>query len=391
MRLPTIDELDLAGQRVLLRADLNVPVRDGVVVDDFRVRAALPTIRRLRGEAIVIVCSHLGRPKGVDLALRLDPVAARLADLGGFPVTKLDGVVGPEVEAAVGRAAAGDVLMLENTRFEPGETANDPALVRALARLADVFVLDAFGTAHRAHATTTGIARVLPSAAGPLLLAEVEALNALLVDPPRPFTVVLGGAKVSDKLAVLESLLPKVDQMLIGGGMCFTLLAAQGREVGESLVEPDLIPIVGALLASPDGSKIELPVDLVVADRFAADAETRTLAFGEVPKGWMGLDIGPRTATRFAEAVAGSGSVFWNGPMGVFEWERFRQGTEVVGRAVAQAHGFTVVGGGDSVAAIRLLGLEELPSHVSTGGGAGLEMLEGRVLPGIAALMEDDE
>lgn len=390
-RLPTIDELDLAGQRVLLRADLNVPVRDGVVADDFRIRAALPTIRRLRREAIVIVCTHLGRPKGVDPALRLDPVAARLADLGGFPVTKLDHVVGPEVEAAVSRAAAGDVLMLENTRFEPGETSNDPFLVRALARLADVFVLDAFGTAHRAHATTAGIARMLPSAAGPLLLAEVEALNALLVDPPRPFTVVLGGAKVSDKLAVLESLLPRVDTMLIGGGMCFTLLAAQGRGVGESLVEPDLISNVVALLASTDGSKIELPVDVVVADRFAADAEARITESDDVPAGWMGLDIGPRTATRFAEVIAGSGAVFWNGPMGVFEWERFRQGTEVVGRAVAQARGFSVVGGGDSVAAIRLLGLEEFPSHVSTGGGAGLEMLEGRVLPGIAALMEDDE
>ncbi len=390
--LPTLDDFDLAGQRVLLRSDLNVPIRDGRVEDDFRIRAALPTIRRLRAEeAIVVVCTHLGRPDGVDESLRLDPIADRLVELGGFPVTKLDLLVGPTVEAAVNRGAAGDVFLLENTRFEAGETSNDPELVDALARLADVFVLDAFGTAHRAHATTTGIAHRLPSAAGPLLLAEVESLGALLGDPPRPFTVILGGAKVSDKLAVIESLLPRVDRMLIGGGMCFTLLAAQGVDVGASLLEGDMVPVVRGLLASAEGHKIQLPVDLVVADRFAADAAVRTVPADSIPEAWMGLDIGPDTTKRFVSAIGDSGSVFWNGPMGVFEFESFRHGTAEVAMAVAESRGFTVVGGGDSVAALRLLGLEEGPSHVSTGGGAGLELLEGKTLPGIAALMEDAE
>ncbi len=377
---------------MLLRADLNVPLADGRVADDFRIRAAIPTIRRLRDdEAIVIVCSHLGRPKGIDEDLRMDPVAARLAELGGFPVTKLDSLVGPEVEAAIHKAGAGDVFLLENTRFEPGETKNDPELAEALARLADVFVLDAFGSAHRAHATTAGVTEFLPSVAGPLLLAEVEALGALMGDPSRPFSVILGGAKVSDKLAVIESLLPRVDHMLIGGGMCFTLLAAQGFGVGESLLEAAMIPVVRDLLSSPDGSKIHLPADIVVADRFAADAAHKVVAASAIPDGWIGLDIGPETIDRFVALANQSASVFWNGPMGVFEWEPFRRGTAKVAQAVATSTGFTVVGGGDSVAALRLLDLEDGPTHVSTGGGAGLELLEGKELPGIAALTEETE
>lgn len=390
-RLPTIDDVDLAGRRVLVRADLNVPLDDGAVSDDFRIRSALPTIRRLRDEeAIVILCSHLGRPKGVEDRFRMDPVAVRLSELGGFPVTKLDSVVGTDVTAAVAGAAAGDVLLLENTRFEDGEKANDPALSAQLAALADVFVLDAFGTAHRAHASTAGVAEYLPSVAGPLLLAEVEALSRLLDDPPRPFTVILGGAKVSDKLAVIEALLPRVDRMLIGGGMCFTLLKAQGKEVGGSLVEEEMLDVVAGLLSSEHGHKIVLPTDVVAADGFREDAAHRIVGTDGIEAGWMGLDIGPETTSSFVAEVDASAAVFWNGPMGVFEWEAFRAGTAAVAAAVADADAFTVVGGGDSVAAIRLLGLEDGPSHVSTGGGAGLEMLEGKTLPGIAALLEDE-
>lgn len=387
MRFLTLDQIDVRGRRALLRADLNVPLDGGAVADEFRIRAALPTIVRLRDSgAVVIVCSHLGRPKGPDPAFRLDPVAARLGELGGFPVRKLDAVVGPDVEAAVAAARPGDVLVLENTRFEPGETKNDPALADALAALADVFVEDAFGSVHRAHASTVGVAERLPSAAGPLLEAELRSLGALLEEPERPYVVVLGGAKVSDKLGVIESLLPRVDTLLVGGGMCFTLLAAQGIGIGDSLVERDLIERVRSLLDGPDGGKILLPTDVVVADRFAEDADARTVPVDAIPEGWRGLDIGPLTADLFAGTLAAARSVFWNGPMGVFEWPAFRAGTEAVARAMAGSAGFTVVGGGDSVAAIRLLGLERTVSHVSTGGGAGLELLEGKTLPGVAVL-----
>jgi phosphoglycerate kinase len=316
----------------------------------------------------------------------MDPVAVRMAELGGFEVRKLDAVVGAGVEAAVAAAGPGDVLLLENTRFEPGEKKNDPVLAQGLAALADLFVLDAFGSAHRAHASTVGVADHLQSVAGPLLLAEVEALGSLLTDPPHPFTVVLGGAKVSDKLGVIKSLLPRVDMMLIGGGMCFTLLAAEGYEIGASLVEEDRIDEVGDVLASEWGDRIRLPDDIVVADRFASDADREVVNRNAIPDDWMGLDIGPKTAENFAAAMRGSGAVFWNGPMGVFEWDQFRRGTEVVARALTDHPGFTVVGGGDSVSALRMLGLEGEVSHVSTGGGAGLEMLEGKTLPGLAAL-----
>ena len=318
--------------------------------------------------------------------MRMDPVAERLGELGAFPVVKLDGVAGPEVKAGIAAAPEDAVVVLENTRFEPGEKQNDPALAAGLADLADVFVLDAFGSAHRAHASTAGVAELLPAAAGRLLAAEVESLSQLLTDPERPYVVVLGGAKVSDKLGVMKHLLPRVDHMLVGGGMCFTLLAAQGHSVGTSLVEESMVGEIRDLLATEEGAKIVLPFDVVVADRFAEDADHRVVAATEIPDGTMGLDIGPEATLAFGRTVEDAASVFWNGPMGVFEWEAFRSGTAGVAEAVAASEGFTVIGGGDSVAAIRMLGRENEISHVSSGGGAGLEMLEGKTLPGIAAL-----
>lgn len=387
MELPTLDSLDVAGKVVLVRADLNVPLQSGAVADDFRIRSSLPTIEELLSRsAQVVVCSHLGRPGGrPDPDLVMDPVAAKLGELGGFATVKVDAVVGDDVKAAI--AAAGDaVVVLENTRFEPGEKANDPELAGALADLADAFVLDAFGSAHRAHASTAGVAALLPAAAGRLLEAEVAALGKLLTNPVKPFVVVLGGAKVSDKLAVMKHLLPRVDLMLVGGGMCFTLLKAGGYEIGKSLVEESMLDEVEALLESAHGGKLVLPVDIVAADRFAADAAHEVVPATAIPADAIGLDIGPDSVQRFGGVIESSQSVFWNGPMGVFEWEAFRAGTAGVAAAVAKASGFTVVGGGDSVAALRLLGGAEDVSHVSSGGGAGLEMLEGKLLPGIAAL-----
>ncbi len=378
-------DLDVAGRRVLVRSDLNVPLKDGAVTDDFRIRAALGAIGELRSRgAVVTVCSHLGRPKGPDPAFAMDPVATRMSGLGGFEVRKVDSVVGPEAESSVAQAVSGDVVLLENTRFEPGETKNDAVLSDGLAALADLFVQDAFGSVHRAHASTVGVAERVRSAAGPVLAAEVESLGRFLGEPDRPYVVVLGGAKISDKLGVIRNLLPKVDSMLIGGGMCFTLMAARGIDVGASLVEDDRIAEVADVLAGPFGSRIQLPSDVVVADRFATDARSRTAS--SVPEGWMGLDIGPDTAAAFGAVIESAGSVFWNGPMGVFEWEAFRRGTERVAEAMARSNGFTAVGGGDSAAALRLLGMENEVSHLSTGGGAGLELLEGRVLPGVAVL-----
>jgi phosphoglycerate kinase len=383
----TLDDIDVSGARVLVRSDLNVPLSDGQVVDDFRIRSSLPTIGRLRDMgAIVTVASHLGRPDGRDQAFSLRPVAARLAELGGFPVAQLPAVVGDEVEAAVAAAAPGDVFLLENTRFEPGEKRNDPGLSQALSRLGDYFVLDAFGTAHRAHASTVGVATHLKSVAGPLLAREVEVLESLLHDPGHPYVVVLGGAKVSDKLGVMKALLPRVDAMLVGGGMCFTLLAAEGYDVGDSLLEKDMIGEVRDLLSSEWGSRVTLPTDIVVAERFAEDAAWEVVRAIDMPGRGVGLDIGPDSAARFSSVITGAGSVFWNGPMGVFEWDAFRSGTETVAQAFASTTAFTVAGGGDSVAALRSFGLDDRVSHLSTGGGAGLEFLEGDSLPGLEAL-----
>ena len=388
-RLPTLDTLDTSGRTVLIRSDLNVPLEGGAVSDSFRISASLPTIDEVRATADrVIVASHLGRPKGVDPEFSMAPVAALLGELGGFETVLAPGVIGDDVAAAIAAAPHGAVVVLENTRFEAGEGSNDPAVADGLAALADVFVNDAFGTAHRAHASNVGVSTRLPSAAGRLLQSEIEAFDQLLHDPARPYVVIMGGAKVSDKLGVIDNLLPSVDLMLIGGGMCFTLLKAAGFDIGTSLFEESMLGEVNDLLASEHGDKVVLPTDVVVADRFAADADHRVVPVSEIPDGWMGLDIGPATVERFSGAVREAESVFWNGPMGVFEWDAFRAGTEGIADAVASSDGYTVVGGGDSVAAIRLLGREDDVAHVSSGGGAGLETLEGALLPGIAALQE---
>lgn len=383
----TIDDLDLGGRRVLLRSDLNVPMEGGAITNDFRIEAALGTIKRLRdARAKIIVCSHLGRPKAREEEFSMRPVARRLGELGGFPVQFAADVVGPGVERKASELLPGEVLVLENTRFEPGETKNDPQLSFELSKLAELFVEDAFGSVHRAHSSTVGVAERIRSAAGPLLAAELDALGRFVENPDRPYVVVLGGAKVSDKLGVLQNLLPKVESMLIGGGMCFTLLKAQGFEVGKSLVEEDHVGSVAALLKGPDGSKIELPSDVVVADRFAEGATSSVVGVDQIGPDQIGLDIGPDTRARFSEVISNAASVFWNGPMGVFEWADFRAGTETVAKALAMCSGYTAVGGGDSAAALSMLGLEGAVSHLSTGGGAGLELLEGKDLPGVAVL-----
>lgn len=388
-RVRLLEDLDLAGKRVLMRVDFNVPLdEEGRVGDDTRIRAALPTIREVRERGgQVILMSHLGRPKGVDEKLRLTAVGARLQELLGAPVMKLSESTGPGVEQAVSEASPETVVLLENVRFDPREKQGDPELAAAYARLGDVFVNDAFGTSHRAEASVAGVAALLPSAAGRLLQREIAAFQGLLTAPERPFVAILGGAKVSDKLTVIDNLLDKVDALIVGGGMAYTFLAAQGHGIGSSLCEADRFETVLAALDKAQGRGVDLllPVDHVVADAFSADANAKECGL-EIPDGWMGLDIGPETCALFTERIQGARSVVWNGPMGVFEMERFRAGTASVGRAVAACAGTTVVGGGDSVAAVELLGLGEEIDHISTGGGASLELLEGKDLPGIAAL-----
>ena len=390
LRLPLLDDLDVAGKRVLVRCDLNVPISDGQIADDMRITAAIPTLRALldRG-ARVTVCSHLGRPKGkVVEDLRLAPLGRRLGQLLGRNVDAVNDVVGPEALAA--SASLADVVLLENLRFEPGEEANDPAFAEALASLADAYVDDAFGAVHRAHASVVGVAERLPSAAGSLLAAEVERLGHLLDAPNRPFVAVLGGAKVSDKLAVIGNLLDRVDAICIGGAMAFTLLVARGHEVGRSLVEHDRVPEVVEVLRIADekGVDILLPSDVVAAqapEEGAAHEVASLTAIGDR----LGVDIGPRSAEAFADRIKEARTVLWNGPMGIFEIDAFSDGTRAVARAVgaATASGaFTVAGGGDSAAALRQMDMTEAVSHLSTGGGASLEFLEGKELPGIAAL-----
>ena len=372
---------------MLVRADLNVPLDGGAVADDTRIRAALPTLELLleRRAAIVLV-SHLGRPEGRDPALSMAPVRDRLAELLGVPVELAPGVVGDEVRTLAEATAPGSVLLLENSRFEPGETKNDPALAAGLAELADLYVNDAFGAAHRAHATTEGVARLLPAYAGLLLEREVEELTRVRDDPERPLVVVLGGAKVTDKIGVLERFLEIADGVLIGGAMCFAFFRAQGIGTGDSLVEDEGIEMAKGLLENPRG--LRLPTDLVLGDSFSADAERRPSAGVEVPDGWMGLDIGPETVGGYSEAIAGAGTVLWNGPMGAFELEPFAAGTRGVAEAVADAPGHTVVGGGDSAAALAEFGLADRVDWLSTGGGASLELLEGKELPGVEVLLE---
>jgi len=390
--LPTIDSIELSGRTVVVRSDLNVPLDNGKVTDSFRIAASLATINEILPKAgRVVVASHLGRPKGFDPSLSMRPVAEELSRLGGFEAILAPSVVGADVASTIDSAPDGAVVVLENTRFEAGETSNDPILAAGLADLGDVFVNDAFGTAHRAHASNVGVAQRLPAVAGRLLEAEISAFDRLLEGSDRPYVVIMGGAKISDKLGVIENLLPKVDLMLIGGGMCFTLLQASGYSVGKSLVEDSMLESVSDLLASEYGDKIALPLDVVVADSFAADAAYETVSVSQIPSGSMGLDIGPRTVAQFTSAITEAESVFWNGPMGVFEWEAFRHGTEGVADAIASCDGYTVVGGGDSVAALRMLNREGDVSHVSSGGGAGLAMLEGTPLPGIEALTKTTE
>ncbi|HVL99972.1 MAG TPA: phosphoglycerate kinase [Egibacteraceae bacterium] len=389
--VPHLEALDPAGKRVLVRADLNVPLDGREVSDELRIEESLPTIRHLRERgARVILMSHLGRPKGrvVD-DLRMAPVADRMAELLAAPVAVARDVVGDDARAQAAALADGQVLLLENLRFEPGEEANDPTFADALAGLGDAYVNDAFGSAHRAHASVVGVPpRVEQAVAGDLLTREIRALSRLLEDPSPPFTAVIGGAKVSDKLGVLDNLLPRVDRLVIGGAMCFTFLRAKGCEVGASRVEPDRLDVVADLLdrAADTGVEILLPVDVVAAESFDADAEHRRVSADGIPDGWMGLDIGPDSVSRFSAAVGSSETILWNGPMGVFEWEAFAAGTEGIARAVAACRGYTVVGGGDSAAALRRLGLADQVSHLSTGGGASLEFLEGADLPGVAAL-----
>ncbi|MEM9383391.1 MAG: phosphoglycerate kinase [Planctomycetota bacterium] len=389
--VPGIDALGpLEGKRVVVRADFNVPVDgEGAITDDTRIRAALPTLRALlEGGGRPVVLVHFGRPKGkVVEDLRVTRIGQRLGELLGSPVTTLRESTGAAVEAAVADAPAGTTVLCENVRFHPGETKGDADLAAAYARLGDCFVGDAFGAAHRDHASVSGVARLLPSAAGHLLRKECEAFRRVLDDPARPLVAILGGAKVSDKLTVIDSLLDRCDAILVGGGMAYTFLAVQGHSIGDSLVEEDRFDVCRAALAkaSEKGVELLLPVDHVAADRFAADADAIETEV-DIPDGRMGLDIGPRTRELYADRIRAARTVVWNGPMGVFEMDRFRAGTEAIGRALAECEGTTVVGGGDSVAAIHLLGLQEAVDHVSTGGGASLELLEGKVLPGIAAL-----
>ncbi len=390
MNKKTIRDIDVKGKRVLVRVDFNVPLSEGTVVDDTRIEAALPTLQYLLDrEAALVLCSHLGRPKGVVVdELRMDPVARRLAELLGRPVLKLDDCIGPEVEAAVQAARPGDLILLENTRFHPEETKNDPAFAAKLAALADLYVNDAFGTAHRAHASSEGVAHHLPAVAGLLMERELAFLGSALASPERPYIAILGGAKVSDKIGVIENLLGQVDALLIGGGMANTFLLADGYDVAESLVEEGSLDIARDLMKRA-GDKLILPVDVTVADRFDADAFSQVVTVSGVPPRWRILDIGPRTLELFQERLAGARTIVWNGPMGVFEFPKFAVGTEAVARMLAaQPDATTIIGGGDSVAAVKRAGLEGKMSHISTGGGATLEFLEGKTLPGVAALLD---
>jgi phosphoglycerate kinase len=390
MNKKTIRDVDVQGKRVLVRVDFNVPLANGQVSDDTRIRAALPTIQYLLDhDATVILCSHLGRPKGemVD-ELKMDPVAQRLSELLGRPVTKLDDCVGPEVEAAVHAGKPGDIFVLENTRFHPEEKDNDPAFAAQLASLGELYVNDAFGSAHRAHASTEGVAHYLPAVAGFLLEKELEFLGGALADPEHPFIAILGGAKISDKIGVIENLLTRVDALLIGGGMANTFLKADGYDVAESLVEDSSLDTARALMERA-GNKLILPVDVTVADRFDADAFSQVVTVAEVPQGWRILDVGPRTLELFQERLAGARTVVWNGPMGVFEFPKFAQGTEAVARMLAALpKAMTIIGGGDSAAAVQRAGLADRMNHISTGGGASLEFLEGKELPGVVALLD---
>jgi phosphoglycerate kinase len=387
----SVSDMDVAGKRVLVRVDFNVPIKDGEVGDDTRIKAALPTIQHLlKNGAAVILCSHLGRPKGTpNPKYSLRPVAAHLASLLEQPVVFAEDCVGPVAEAATEALKPGGVLLLENTRFHPEEEKNDPEMSRQLASLADIYINDAFGSAHRAHASTEGVATHLPSAAGLLLEKEIRYLGQAIGNPERPFIAILGGAKISDKIGVIRNLLTKADQVLIGGGMANTFFKAQGYPVGDSLVEEEALETAREILE--EGSNhLRLPVDIVIADQFEDSADRKVMGMGPVPEGWRIMDIGPETVQSYSKTVSGAGTVVWNGPMGVFEFPNFAEGTTGLAKAVAESEATTIVGGGDSVAAIQQAGLASQISHISTGGGASLEMLEGLVLPGVAALQDKE-
>jgi phosphoglycerate kinase len=392
MRKRTLRDVDVAGKRVLVRVDFNVPLDGDRILDDLRIRAVLPTIEYLRDRgARVILCSHLGRPKGEpDDKYRLAPVARRLSELLGAPVATARDCVGPEADAAVARLGDGDVLLLENLRFHAEEEANDPEFARKLASLADVYVNDAFGAAHRAHASTEGVAHVLPAVAGLLLEKEIDYLSRVVDAPERPLGAIIGGAKVSDKMAILSHLLSKVDVLVIGGGMANTFLKAQGNGVGDSLVEDDQLDTARGVLVDAErrGVRLLLPVDVVIADAFAADAQSRVVPAGDVPDGWRILDVGERSVDSYSAALRTCKTVVWNGPLGVAEWPAFAKGSQALARALAELDAVTIVGGGETAALVQQSGLAGRFDHVSTGGGAFLEFLEGRELPGVAALQD---
>lgn len=386
----TIEDIDVSGKRVLVRCDFNVPLTNGVIADDKRIRESLPTIRYLAEHgAAVILCSHLGRPKDEESKKKctLAPVAKRLSELLDREVKFTTDTVGDEARAMAKSLKPGEIMLLENVRFYKGETKNDPEFAKALAQLADIFVNDAFGTAHRAHSSTAGVADYLPAVCGYLIKKEITVMGGALENPKRPFVAVLGGAKVSDKIGVITNLLDKVDTLIVGGAMAYTFQAALGRKIGDSKFEADKADLAKEILAKAEekGVKFLLPVDNVAADAFDVNANAKLFEQG-IDDGWMGLDIGPKTQKLFAEAVKGAGTVIWNGPMGVFEMERFAEGTKAVAKAIAESGAVSIIGGGDSAAAVEQLGYADKMTHISTGGGASLEFLEGLELPGIACL-----
>lgn len=386
----TMKDIDVKGKRVFVRVDFNVPMKDGVITDETRIRAAIPTIEYLVEQgAKVILASHLGRPKGeVKEEMRLTAVGIRLAEILGKPVTKLDESIGEKVETTVVNMQNGDIVLLENVRFHAGEEKNDPALAEQFAKLADIYVNDAFGAAHRAHASTEGIAKHIPAVSGFLMQKELDVLGKALSNPEHPFTAIIGGAKVKDKIGVIENLLEKVDHLIIGGGLSYTFIKAQGYNIGNSLLEEDKIELAKSFIAKAQkkGVQLHMPIDAVVANAFSKDAETQIVDVDAIPDEWMGLDIGPKTAAHYAKIIENSKLIIWNGPMGVFEMEPFASGTKTVAEAMAATAGYTVIGGGDSAAAVEQFGVADKMDHISTGGGASLELMEGKALPGIVAL-----
>ncbi|MCH7322886.1 phosphoglycerate kinase [Solibacillus sp. MA9] len=386
----SMNDVDVKGKRVFVRVDFNVPMEAGQITDETRIRAAIPTIEQLvNAGAKVILASHLGRPKGeVNEEMRLTAVGTRLAEIMNKPVTKLDESIGEAVEASVNNMQDGDIVLLENVRFHKGEEKNDAALAQEFAKLADLYINDAFGAAHRAHASTEGIAKFVPAVSGLLMEKELDVLGKALSNPERPFTAIIGGAKVKDKIGVIENLLDKVDHLIIGGGLVFTFVKAMGHDIGKSLLEEDKIELAKSFIeqAKAKGVQLHMPVDAVVANEFSKDAQTQVVAIDAIPSDWMGLDIGPKTAENYAEVIKASKLIIWNGPMGVFEMEKFANGTKTVADAMAVTEGYTIIGGGDSAAAVEKFEVADKMDHISTGGGASLELMEGKALPGIVAL-----